>query len=77
MAVPDYLRVVDSITARIASREWPPGHQLPSYRELATEYDVSVSTVQRALMILRDRGLIEGHQGKATYVRSVPHRSGS
>ncbi|MFV2088932.1 GntR family transcriptional regulator [Micromonospora sp. LOL_021] len=41
---------------------------LPMYAQLADMYLVSVSTAQAALRLLRDRGLVEGHQGKGTYV---------
>lgn len=65
---PDYLRVVDAITARIAAGEWRPGDKLPTQAALAAEYETSVSTVKAALRILRERGLVEGQQGKAIYV---------
>jgi DNA-binding GntR family transcriptional regulator len=65
---PDYLRVVDGITQLIKSGALAPGDKLPTYGQLAEEYKVSVTTTQIALRLLRDRGLIEGHQGKGTYV---------
>ncbi|MBQ1018166.1 winged helix-turn-helix transcriptional regulator [Micromonospora sp. D93] len=64
----DYVRVVETITAKIRAGELKPGDKLPTYAQLADEYKVSVSTAQAALRILRDRGLVEGHQGKGTYV---------
>jgi GntR family transcriptional regulator len=67
-SVPDYQRVVDSITEKITSGDLLPGAELPSYNDLHIEYDVSVSTVQRAMLVLRAQGLVEGRQGKGTYV---------
>ncbi|GHJ56375.1 hypothetical protein Nm8I071_56820 [Nonomuraea sp. TT08I-71] len=64
----DYLRVVNAITEQIESRELAPGDKLPTYAQLAEQYKVSVSTAQAALRILRDRGLVEGQQGKGTFV---------
>ncbi|MEV0215375.1 winged helix-turn-helix domain-containing protein [Micromonospora sp. NPDC050695] len=64
----DYVRVVETITAKIRAGELKPGEKLPTYAQLADQYNVSVSTAQAALRILRDRGLVEGHQGKGTYV---------
>ncbi|MFV2083981.1 winged helix-turn-helix domain-containing protein [Micromonospora sp. LOL_021] len=64
----DYLRVVDDITEQIRSGELSPGDKLPTYAQLSDTYKVSVSTAQAALRLLRDRGLVEGHQGKGTYV---------
>lgn len=66
--LPDYERVVRHITARVKAGELRPGDQLPSYRELAEEFEVSVSTVQQALRILRVTGVVEGHPGKGTFV---------
>lgn len=71
-SVPDYQRVVDAITEKINSGELEPGAELPSYNELHVEYDVSVSTVQRAMLVLRAQGLVEGRQGKGTYVTVRP-----
>ncbi|MEQ4302658.1 winged helix-turn-helix domain-containing protein [Plantactinospora sp. B6F1] len=68
----DYLRVVEAITDQIRSGELTPGDKLPSYSQLAGEYNVSISTTQAALRILRERGLVEGHQGKGTYVTQNP-----
>jgi GntR family transcriptional regulator len=65
---PDYVRVVEAITRSIETEALKPGDKLPTYSELADQYRVSVSTVQAALRILRDRNLIEGQQGKGTYV---------
>jgi DNA-binding GntR family transcriptional regulator len=65
---PDYLRVVETITESIQSGALAPGDKLPTYAQLADEYKISVTTAQAAIRLLRDRGLVEGHQGKGTYV---------
>ncbi|MFF0150931.1 GntR family transcriptional regulator [Micromonospora sp. NPDC005203] len=39
---------------------------------MAEHYKISVTTAQQALRILRERGLVEGHQGKGTYVAGKP-----
>ena len=64
----DYLRVVNAITEQIQNGRLKPGDKLPTYAQLAEQHKVSVSTAQAALRILRDRGLIEGQQGKGTFV---------
>lgn len=64
----DYLRVVNGITEQINSGDLSPGDKLPTYAQLAEQYQVSVSTAQAALRILKERGLVEGHQGKGTFV---------
>ncbi|WP_018254681.1 winged helix-turn-helix domain-containing protein [Salinispora mooreana] len=68
----DYIRVVDSITAQIRAGELAPGDKLPTYAQLADHFKISVTTAQTALRILRERGLVEGHQGKGTYVVERP-----
>jgi GntR family transcriptional regulator len=43
---------------RIQSGELPPGARLPSITSLAQEYDLAVTTVQKAVGALKDEGLI-------------------
>jgi DNA-binding GntR family transcriptional regulator len=63
-----YQRVVDAIEADIAAGVLRPGDHLPSITQLAIAHKVSTTTVKNALMILRERGLVVGEQGVATYV---------
>ncbi len=63
-----YRQVADDLTARIRRGEYQPGHAIPSYRELAALYSVSVSTASRAVALLRDRGLVIGIPGRGVYV---------
>jgi GntR family transcriptional regulator len=61
-------RVVRLVRERIASGEWPPGHKLPTHRQLADEYGVGMTTIRQAVMLLKAAGDIEGHQGVGVYV---------
>ncbi|WP_328339587.1 winged helix-turn-helix domain-containing protein [Micromonospora sp. NBC_00421] len=61
-------QIADDLTARIRTGEYPPGAKLPALRELADLYSVSVSTIQRALELTRDRGLTVGRAGAGVYV---------
>lgn len=63
--------IADDLSARIRSGEYPPGSKLPSLRELAGLYSVSVSTIQRALDRVDERGLVVGSQGRGTFVVDV------
>jgi GntR family transcriptional regulator len=65
----EYRRIANEITERIRSVELPSGTKLGSTRELADQYDVSTSTIYRAVALLRDRGLVFGQSGKGVYVR--------
>jgi GntR family transcriptional regulator len=68
-AVPlSYRGIADDLAARIRVGEYPPGAQLPSYAQIAALYSVSVSTAQRAVGLLRDRGVAVGEQGRGVYV---------
>ncbi|MEQ7007667.1 GntR family transcriptional regulator [Actinopolymorpha sp. B17G11] len=73
-----YQQVAASIRVAITSGSIPVGDQLSSVRDLAGEYGVSTGTVQQALRVLREDGLITTWQGRGTFVRSrqpVPARS--
>jgi GntR family transcriptional regulator len=69
MPVPlSYREIADDLTGRIRAGEYPPGSRLPTLRELADLYSISVSTVQRALSLVEDRGLIVSPQGRGIFV---------
>ncbi|MBM0230778.1 winged helix-turn-helix transcriptional regulator [Micromonospora sp. STR1_7] len=67
----DYRRIANEIAGRIKSGELAPGEKLPSTRELAEQYGVHISTINRVMTILKDRELVEGHPGKGVYVAEV------
>jgi DNA-binding GntR family transcriptional regulator len=63
-----YRQVADDLATRIARGEYKVGESIPSYRELAELYSVSVSTASRAVALLRDRGLVIGAPGRGVFV---------
>jgi DNA-binding GntR family transcriptional regulator len=65
---PKYLRIHDQLAERIASRQWPAGSPLPSQRDLADEFGVSIMTLRQALQLLADDGLIDTRHGSGTFV---------
>ena len=67
-----YMRVADHIAARIAARSLPAEARLPAERDLAAEYAVAIGTARRAVLELRDRGLVVTLPGKGTYVVGRP-----
>lgn len=67
-----YEQIADDIAARIASGEYPPDSQIPSATQLAELYSVSVSTAQRAAIVLRARGLTYGAPGRGVFVAGPP-----
>lgn len=67
-----YVAIADHVAARIATGELRPGARLPPERDLAVEYGVAYLTVRRAMMELRERGLILTVHGKGTFVAPDP-----
>jgi GntR family transcriptional regulator len=63
-----YMRVVEDIAARIASKELADGARLLGEKDLATHYGVSYGTIRHALKILRERGLVKTIHGRGTFV---------
>ena len=61
-------QLIEQLQADIANRKLLPGTKLPPYRELADYLDVNLSTVTRAFKIGREKGLLSGTVGSATYV---------
>jgi GntR family transcriptional regulator len=65
---PMYMQLMEQICQRVATADWPAGHELPSIRVLAAEVRVSVITVKRAYLELEREGVIITRQGKGSFV---------
>lgn len=61
-----YQQVTAILRERIKRGELGP--RLPSHTTLADELDVSPMTVQRALKVLKDEGVIFSRPGRGTFV---------
>ena len=55
---PIFLQIADLIKSDIISGKFKTNDKLPSVREFALEFQVNPNTVQKALQILEDDGLI-------------------
>lgn len=74
---PRYRHIFDILRSRISSGEYPPGHKLPTEAELMELFNVSRTTVSRAMRDMELLGLIARRRGSGTYVRqpvNVPDR---
>lgn len=60
--------IADDLAQRIRGGEYPAGGRIPSYREVAALYGVSISTAAKAISRLTDRGLIETDLGRGNVV---------
>ena len=66
-----YEQVTDKFQILILNGVLPPGSQMPSVRQLATELSVNPNTIQRAYMELEKLGLIYPVEDKQ---RELPKR---
>ena len=71
---PPYQQVANALRAAILTRKFAPGDKLPSGPQLAETYGVARMTVQQAVRILRDEGLIVSRQGSGVFVRERTER---
>ncbi|MGW8630594.1 GntR family transcriptional regulator [Streptomyces sp. NPDC055793] len=67
-AQPKYLRLAETLRARIVQGAYRPGQTIPSEPQLAAEHGMSRPTVVRALDLLKRDGWIESRQGYGTVV---------
>ena len=63
--------VLADLERRILEREFTVGAQLPSERLLATQYGVSRPVIREVLRGLAERGYVEIHPGRGSFVRPV------
>ena len=71
-----YIQLTDILLSKIHSGEWLTGSQIPTEEDLCKSFDVSKITVRRAINNLAIEGYLEKLQGKGTFVRQGPQRSG-
>ena len=68
--VPSYRQLADRIRAAIAAGEYGPDDQIPSLRTLQQETGLAMATVQHAIRVLAEEGLVYSVSGRGTFVRS-------
>ena len=56
--IPIYLQLIDMVKLQIVSGTLKPGEKLKSVRELAMEHGVNPNTMQKALCIIEEEGLL-------------------
>jgi GntR family transcriptional regulator len=69
--VPKYLALRDAIVNAVTSDAWPAGTRLPNESELAAGLPLSLGTIQRALRLLVEDGVIVRRQGQGTFVAAA------
>lgn len=66
---PPYQQVAASLRNAITTRTFQPGDKLPSQAELSKQFGVARMTVQQALRLLKEEGLVASRQGSGMFVR--------
>jgi len=75
--IPASNQLFNQIRFAIASRQFPPGHRLPSTRQLAMQTGLHRNTISKVYRQLEDNGLVEAQAGSGIYVRALGHEGGS
>jgi GntR family transcriptional regulator len=68
-------RIAADLRDEIMSGDLGPGAKLPSTVQLKARFDASNATVQKALQLLKDEGLVVGRAGAAVTVREHRQRT--
>ncbi len=68
-------QIVQQIEESINSGQLKLGDQLPAERELAQQFGVSRTAVREAVKTLREKGLVEAHPGRGTFITNSSSHS--
>ncbi|ASK62415.1 transcriptional regulator [Virgibacillus phasianinus] len=74
LSIPLYQQVRGYLKEKIISGEWEVGYQLPTEKELASQFDVSSITIKRAVLELVNEGLLHRQSGKGTFVTQIEEK---
>lgn len=67
--IPASTQLYNQILFAIASRQFPPGHRLPSTRQLAMQTGLHRNTISKVYRQLEDAGVVDARAGAGIYVR--------
>jgi GntR family transcriptional regulator len=67
---PMYLQIMEQIKRKITVGDWKEGQAIPSIRQLAVDFGVSVITVKRAYLELEREGIIVTQHGRGSFIAS-------
>jgi GntR family transcriptional regulator len=68
--IPASTQLLNQIRFAIASRQFPPGHRLPSTRALAMQTGLHRNTISKVYRQLEEDGFVESLAGSGIYVRA-------
>jgi GntR family transcriptional regulator len=64
-------QLYNQIHFAIASGQLPPGHKLPSTRQLAMQTGLHRNTISKVYRQLEDDGIVDAQAGSGIYVRAA------
>ena len=67
--IPASTQLYNQICFAIAARHYPPGHRLPSTRQLAMQTGLHRNTISKVYRQLEHDGVVEAMAGSGIYVR--------
>ena len=67
--IPASIQLYNQICFAIAARYYPPGHRLPSTRQLAMQTGLHRNTISKVYRQLETHGVVEAIAGSGIYVR--------
>jgi DNA-binding GntR family transcriptional regulator len=73
--LPKYMMLRDAVSNAIATGTLKPGARLPTESEWARQLPLSLGTIQRALRMLAEDGLVVRKQGNGTFVAEQEDRT--
>ena len=68
-ATPVYVQVAEILRSRIESGDLQPDRPLPSETQLQQELGIARGTARKAIMVLREQGLVITVRGRGSYVK--------
>jgi len=71
VSAPKYLQIAQHLREQIIRGDLAPGAEVPSERQLASDWGVSRPTATRALEALRQEGMVRSVVGAGTFVQDV------
>ncbi|MDX3457765.1 GntR family transcriptional regulator [Streptomyces sp. ME02-8801-2C] len=68
---PVWTQIADELRRRIDAGTYVPGERFPAVVDLATEFDVAASTIQKAVAALRSEGRLRTVLGQGSFVEGA------
>ena len=66
---PKYIKIMSDLESQIKNNELKPGDQIPTEKNLCEMYNASRMTVNKAIMMLCEKRLVERIAGKGSFVK--------